>query len=384
MPNDKNRLHILMVCPLPYVGSIAFVMESIVALADRGYRVDVLVSDDTVPAFQCDHPHVRTFTFRDRAMRRGMQYFELFKRARVLAAKERYDLTIGLSQSGLIVSAWLKKRFGIPCLSYNDEIRFGNERRSLIGNIFGYTMKLLERRANREVIFTVTQDYERGHLLSKTNRISMDSIRFLPNSRMGRAQVSESTYMHERFGFPPDAIIVLWMGMARPRDGALELAREAVDWPKGYRMVFHVRTDRPTPYVRQLMEYHGEGQTYVSSKPIPYEEVGDMAGSATVGLGVYADEGVNTRYMGFSSGKINTYLKAGVPTIARNFEGLRWVEASGAGLCVEDTSGVFEAVKQIVANYRTFQMKSIEAFDSLLSFDNAFTAIIEETVRSLE
>ena len=374
----KDPLHLLFLCPLPYVASMAFVMESIAGFAERGHRVDVLVSDATSPPFECGHPNVRTFTFRDASVRRGMQYIQFCKEAHKLAKKGSPDLTVGLSQAGLIVAASIKRRLSIPYVFYNDEIWFGNERHSLMGNLFGHTMKFLERRANRKALFTVTQDAQRGRFLSEVNRISTDSMRYLPNSRRGGARISESTYMHERFGFSPDTKIVLWMGAVSPGDGALELAREAADWPKDYRMVFHFRTEHPTPYMRTIMACHDKGQTYVSDKPIPYAQVDSLVASAAVGLGFYADKGINARYIGFSSGKVNAFLKSGVPCVVRDFEGLRWVEEYGAGVCVEDTSGVLEATQRIAQDYAAFQEKAIQTFESLLSFDKGFEPIAEE------
>ena len=378
MPEKQTKLGILMLCPLRYVASMAFVMESIVAFAKRGHSVDVLVSDDADPAFQCDHPHVRTFTFRDGSVRRGLQYRELLKTAHLLARKERYDLTIGLSQMGLIVAASIRKRFGIPCVFYNDEIWFGNERHSLLGNAFGYTMKFFERRANQQVLFTVTQDPGRGRFVSEVNRISMDSLRYLPNSRAGGAQISGSTYMHERFGFPLDTKIVLWLGAVRQKEGALELAYEARNWPQDYRLVFHFHTNRPPPYMQEVIDCHGQGQVYVSRAPIPYKEVEPLVGSATIGLGIYEDLGPNIRFLGASSGKINQYLRNGIPCIVSNYEGLSWIEQSGAGICVEDASFVLETAKTIVDSYSDYQRRAVSTFDERLSFDNAFAAIAEE------
>lgn len=375
---DGSPLHILMLCPLRYTAAMAFVVESIVGFATRGHRVDVLVSERAEPPFQCDHSHVRICRVPDPATSPGTWYLQFWKAAHRCARTCRYGVTIGVSQVGLVAAAGIQKRFGIPCVFYNDEIWFGNERHGLLGNAFGHLMKWWERRANRGVLFTVTQDPERGRFVMKTNRISRESLRYLPNSRAGCAQRLESKYMHRRFGFPDDTRIVLWMGAVSPGDGALELAREAASWPDGYRMVFHFRTASATPYMRQIMERHGGGRTYVSHKPIPYDEIDEMAGSATVGLGMYADKGINARYIGASSGKINSLLKAGVPCIVSDFEGLRWVEESGAGLCIKKPSEVFPAAARIIGDLETFRRRSIETFESRLRFDKAFAAIAEE------
>jgi hypothetical protein len=184
--------------------------------------------------------------------------------------------------------------------------------------------------------------------------------------------------MQDRFGFPTETKIILWLGLVSPSDGALELARDAQNWPDDYRMVFHFHTERMNPHMQEIMAYHGKGQTYVSCKPIPYQKVDDLVFSASIGLGFYADKGVNARYIGASSGKVNLLLKAGIPCIVRNFEGLRWVEEYGAGLCIENTSEVFSAVEKIMGEYPVYQQRAIDTFEQQLSFDRAFHAIAEE------
>ncbi|MDP3013323.1 MAG: hypothetical protein Q8M92_03710, partial [Candidatus Subteraquimicrobiales bacterium] len=310
-------------------------------------------------------------------------WYGLIRQAFKCARETDYDLIIGLSPIGLIVATWLSRRFGIPCVYYNDEISFGDERNTLHGNAYGYAMKILERRANQRVLFTVTQDSERGRLLAKENCISMDSLRYLPNSRTGQAKISETVYIHRLFNFSPDTKIILWMGGVNPLAGALELAREAQYWPADYRMVFHFRTENPSSYIREIMKCHGKGQTYISNKPIPYMEVDDMVASATIGLGLYADTGINARYICSSSGKINSFLKMGVPCIVSDFQGLRWVEDAGAGICVNHPSDVFKAAEKIIENYENYQKRSVDIFESRLSFDKAFARIAGEIERQI-
>lgn len=371
-------MQIFVLCPVRYAATIAFVMESLIGLAERGHQVDVLVSDNADPPFHCDHPDVRVFEYSDTGPSSGLWYAAFMASACARARIQRYDLTIGLSQMGLIGAAHIKRRFGVPCVWFNDEIWSGNERHTLLGNAFGRLLKCLERRAGREVLFAVTQDVERARWVADVNRMESHVFRYLPNSRSGAARLSQSKYLHERFGFPEDATIVLWMGGVSPNDGALELAREAQNWPTSYRMVFHFRNVRPSAYGRAIIACHGTGATYVSREPIPYREVEDLVASATIGLGLYADKGVNSRYIGASSGKINAFLKAGVPCIVSDYEGLRWVQESGAGVCVKNASTILEAAGRIMQDIGTYRSRAVTTFDSHLRFDTAFAGIVEE------
>ena len=247
-----------------------------------------------------------------------------------------------------------------------------------MGKIYGFFIKKLERIANRRVLFTVTQDQLRGRILAKLNHIPLETLRYLPNSRSGNAKISKSFYMHDRCGFSHDTKILLLLGGLSPGDGAIELARSTERWPPYYRLVFHLPNRPMSGYAKSILACHGFGKTFVSSEPIPYEQVDYLSMSAAIGLGLYADKGPNARCMGASSGKINLFLQSGVPCIVSNFEGLRWVEENGAGLCIDSTSEVLFAAQRIFSAYGKYQQQSVDTFDKLLNFDQAFEPIVEE------
>lgn len=377
--NNKDfHLNILILCPLSYVGSMAFVMESIYSFAERGHFVDVLVSDDCDPPFDITGKNLRTIYYRDKTVFRGINYIELFKEAWLISKNVNYDLIIGISQIGLIIAAILNRNYKIPYISYNDELWFGNERHTFFGNILGYTLKIIERFANKRVIFTVTQDYERGKILSKVNKINLNSIRHLPNARAGIAEISSSTFLHKLLGLNINTKIILWMGAVSPGDGALELAGATEDWPENIILVFHFRSKKYSPYMQQILEFNGKGKTIISTNPLPFNDVDSIVKSASIGLGLYAEKGLNTEYMGFSSGKINSFLRFGIPVIVKNFKGLNWVLDSGVGISLDNSLGVLNAIKEILRDYVTFQTNSINFYNSILSFDKNFRKISDE------
>jgi hypothetical protein len=367
-----------MLCPLRYTGSIAFVIESINGFAERGHKIDVLLSNHADSYLEFQNQNVRKVYYNDKSARKGGWYYGFVRAVRNCAGNYRYDLIIGVSQMGLIAAAYMHAMKETPYVFYNDEIWFGNESSSISGKAFGRLMKTLERCANKRAMFTVTQDGDRAKFVSKANKISMKSFRYLPNSRRGGAESYHTKYLHRRFGFPPDTKIILWMGAVSQGDYAMQLAQLAGKWPEGYKMVFHFRTAQPNEYMREIMKYQSVGATYVSSAPIPYEDVPAMAASASIGLGLYADKGVNSRFIGASSGKINCFLKYGIPCIVNNYEGLKWVQTAGAGLCVERAAEVFSASESIIGEYGKYQNGCIQVYDALLKFDDAFASIAEE------
>ncbi|MBN1226074.1 MAG: Coenzyme F420 hydrogenase/dehydrogenase, beta subunit C-terminal domain, partial [Deltaproteobacteria bacterium] len=354
---------------------MAFAMESIQAFADRGYIVDLVINSLADPPLMIDNPRVRIHKYS--VIGRGIDS-GLFVEGWRLSRIRNYDYIIGVGEIGLIFAGIIGKARQCRYLYYNTELHFGNEKKGGIGKAYGHTVKYLERYFNRKAWRTVTQDSWRGDILAKENRIDTGCMRFLPNSRSGKAKLSKSTYLLERFDFQENTKILLWIGGAYAGDGALELAQAAQDWPDGYRVVFHFGTKKMTDYKMEIAAYHGKGGVYISLEPLPYGEVEALVSSATIGLGIYADKGINSRLIGYSSGKINLFLKYGIPCIVSDYEGLHWVQQSGAGLCIESPHDILVSAERIIGSYHNYQRAAMDVFDRLLSFDNAFEKLAQE------
>ncbi len=381
---QRAKMRILVLAPHRYVGTMAFFNETVNGLAARGHTVHVLVSSMCNPPVQFSHPKVSVFTYRDWEAVWKALYLGFFRSALRLAAVEAYDLVLGLAQVGLICARLLQARFATPYVFLNDEILFGNERTGFLGKLYGWAVKVLERRANAKARFTITQDSRRGRFVAETNGIPTSSLRYLPNSRSGPAEIRRSTNLYKLFGFPRSTRIVLWIGGAQQPDGALELAQHARSWPQNFKMVFHFRTSCPSDYIKRVIECHGHGQTFVSTVPVPFEELSPLFASATIGLGLYGEPGINHRFICHSSGKVNQFLQLGVPCVVSNIEGLRWVEEAGAGVCVDRPEDVLAAAQEIVANYARYERNAADIFEKELSFDRAFDPIAEEMEALME
>ncbi len=369
---------ILFLSPHWYTSTMSFAMESVISLAERGHIVDLIVSSKASPPVIFSHSNIRVILFKDTNKLTRYLYLNFLKKVFRQVFNYKYDVVICLSEYSLIIGYLISLVFDIPYVYYNDELHFGNESKRLLGKIYGFFIKKLERIANRCVLFTVTQDKMRGQTLAKLNHIPLKSLRYLPNSRSGQAQIRKSFYLHDRLGFLHDTKIILWLGGVSPGDGAIELARSTEKWPSDYRMVFHFPKNPLSDYAKSIVQYHGFGKTYVSVKPVPYKYVNKFIMSATIALGIYADEGPNTRFIGASSGKINLFLQNGIPCIVNNFEGLLWVEAGGAGICIDSTMDVLPATQKILSSYEEYQQQSVDAFNRLLNYDEAFEPIAEE------
>jgi hypothetical protein len=240
-------------------------------------------------------------------------------------------------------------------------------------------MKWLERRANRGAAFTVTQDPLRGRYLAEVNRVPIESMRFLPNSPRGPALRQPSALLHEHLRLPAAARIVLWCGRIWFGDGADELATSALRWPSDLFLVFHFPAySRISAPRRRIMDMHGQGQVRVTDLQLGFQELEPLFRSAFVGIVLYEGTTLNLRLIGHSSGKLNSFLRVGVPCVVNNYEGLRWVQEGGAGIAVDGPQAVQDAVQRIVSDYAVFSQAALGLFERELSFSRKFAAIAAE------
>jgi hypothetical protein len=376
-------LKILFLAPHVYTGTMPFAMESIASLADRGHHVDMITSSIASPPITFSNRNIKVFVFKDTETIMRFTYFAFFKKALMSVSHGDYDVVICLSQHALIAGYMINLIFNKPHIFYNDELHFGNESKRLLGKAYGSIIKKFERVANRHVLFTVTQDPLRGQILTKLNNISLNTLRYLPNSRTGAAEIKKSFFLHDKLNLSNDIKIILWPGGTRPGDGAIELARSTKQWPVDYRMVFHFPKRPITDYMKEIIAYNGVGRTLVSTEPIPYEDVDNLMTSASIGLGLYADQGPNVYFMGTASGKINSFLQFGIPCIVNNFEGLRWIEKNGAGICINNASETLSSIQKIFSEYHRYQQQSVDTYNNLLNFEQAFKPIAEELEKLL-
>ncbi len=379
-------MRVAFVSPIRHLASMPFAVEAIRSLAERGHEVDVMIPSRTEPKFVPPHGRCHVIAYRQGESSVDALFFSIVRLLRTVGACGRrvaYDAAIGLSQKGLVAAAMVLGRRVKSVVYLNDEIWYGPEGGSWWATRFvSIGWKWLERRYCRRVSFSVTQDSGRAKLLAKVNRIPISSVMLLPNSLSGRASRIRSRYLAERFNLSEDSVILLWAGMIPSYGCALELVAESSKWPSQFKLVFHTRGNaQHDAFLERLMNAAAPERVKFSLQPVPYEEVSSVVGSADLGLALYANTGPNAHEIGLSSGKVNHYLKAGVPVIVQDFPSLRWVEEEGCGICVSGPREVAAAAETILRNYDAFAENAVRTFNELLSFDRAFEKIAERLER---
>ena len=89
----------------------------------------------------------------------------------------------------------------------------------------------------------------------------------------------------------------------------------------------------------------------------------------------------NFNYATAPSGKLFMYLAAGVPVIASNIPGFKFIKDYGAGILIDDygTQTIYEAIQAIEANFNSYSANAYKAFDA-----NAFDIHLPQLVKFID
>lgn len=377
---------VVFVAPLAYVASMSFFVELIETLAAAGVRVHVI----TVPALDppLKNAGARIDILQPAPLGRGRWarlrslWWMLGEIRRVLRRDPQVEHVFGLSQLGLALCLLALTGRPQQLVYLNDELWFNDHEKLPFYGL----RKWLERRGCARAAVVVTQDRDRGRLLACINGFPPHKLAYLPNSRRGAAMRRRTHLLHDLLGCPRDVKIVLWMGAVSEGDGSLEIARQAVGWPRDFLFVYHFRSKAPTPYKRCLIELAGRGRNRIVDRSFEPDEIEDAYASAHVGVVFYPGQGINSEYIGASSGKLNMFLKAGVPCLVSRGRGLAWATREAGCEAIDSTEGLLQAVRRLEDDYDDRSSRAVATYNRRLSFDPAVSRLLErlEAARDMD
>jgi hypothetical protein len=367
---------IVIVAPLGYVASMPFFMEVVQQLADRGIGVKLVTLSNLDPTLELSAANLSVI----QAPTGSSNVFHkirtviglLWHTRRAIRSTPNLQWVLALSQLGLIIGSIGVLGTGVRIGYLNDELWFDDHD----GGKFYKLRKCLEQLGTRRSMLIVTQDKDRGRLLAKINKVSRDGFLYLPNSRAGLGELKRSSLVHDLIGCGRDKKLVMWMGAASEGDGALQIAEQARSWPPDYLFVYHFRSSSPTTYKRKLIELNGVGQNRYISEQFSYAEVESLYASAHIGLAIYPKRGINAEYIGHSSGKLNTFLKAGVPCIVSRSRGLSWAVHAAGCVAVDSVRDLLSAIQLIERNYEERCLLAVSAYNEKLAFEPHFDRLV--------
>lgn len=298
-----------------------------------------------------------------------------------------YTAIIGVDPEGLTDASLFAKRLDVPLIYWSLELLFMDEITTKQQKMLKYNEIVLSRKS----AFTIIQDKWRAQALIEENGISADKIVLVPNSPLGKAKRSSNSFLHDRLKIDRDRKIVLCAGTITGWAMSKEVVEAARTWPHEFVLVMHSRRSAYGPLYGEYHEavFHSADPSNVvfSFEPVHANQLPDLVGSADIGVAFYSPSLLpngteklqkNLEIMGFSSGKLATYLKCGLPIVTNAENGFRsLIESYNCGVWVTHPSETKDALQKIMAHYNNFSFNACRCFNEKLEFEAHFDQVIE-------
>ena len=228
---------------------------------------------------------------------------------------KKYDLIIGVDRQGLIEASVLNKITATPYIFISFEIMFESETST--------RYKSLEQEASKGVAFWLIQDEVRAQQLQYENNLQPVNRILLPLASAGIG-ILKMERLRDHLGIPKDKKVAIIIGSVSGWTMADQILKAVVDWPDDWVLIVHDRYGRTRESLGEALANIEGLQQKVFISDAATERVDDMGSilaGISVGFAFYEPNfnsiytGKNLKYLGFSSGKISTYLRYGVPVI---------------------------------------------------------------------
>ncbi len=236
-----------------------------------------------------------------------------------LAARgQHYDLAIGVNPEGVVAAHRLHQWTQTPYVYLSFEMMFRDE----LTTSAHLLEKDEETLASQEAALIISQDEVRARLLCEENGLDRSRVVLLPVAGRGGAKALRGDYLRTQHQINDSQTVVLHAGTFGRFTCADELMDTLPLWPVDCVLVVNTHY-RPNSRDRSVARLEGLRLENVriarcALAPREYEK---MLESADIGLALYRPTGVppfggkNISFMGLSSGKVASYVRAGVPVI---------------------------------------------------------------------
>lgn len=166
---------------------------------------------------------------------------------------------------------------------------------------------------------------------------------------------------------------LIWAGSIIERFGVVDCIQFCIKYPE-YKLVFKGAAEN---YTRDLL--YQKYKNLIEEKKIiideSYMEVNDyikFISNFKIGFCFYSWEIINSNfnYKTAPSGKLFMYLAAGVPVVACNIAGFKFIEEYNAGILINDykPETIYNAVQKIESKYDEYRNNCYKLFDEI-NFD---------------
>ncbi len=248
---------------------------------------------------------------------------------------------------------------------------------------YGAVVKaLIARRIIKRMDAVITQDAHRRRQLEEENGVRPNSVEWflVPNSHRGLARRRASTFYQEKFDLPHGEPVVLVAGSIwadwSHTGFLIECARSQA--PPFYTLVMQPRERLAEADLEKLLA-SCHSRALLSPEPLPAADIARAFASATVGAAIYTNTYYwNQTFVGGASGKMMSYLHAGVPVIMHDSPGVTEIIREfdcGEVLSGLDCDEFNDLVRKILAARDRYSLNAERCYNERYEFDQAFAPV---------
>jgi glycosyltransferase involved in cell wall biosynthesis len=290
-----------------------------------------------------------------------------------------YHCLVGLEKEGLIWAGKVAEQTGIPFLYYSLELFVDDYGRVRMNDAAEFKqLRVAERHFHSRSAGTIIQDLDRARVLLEANGLPWDQSKvfLLPVSALGTPCTERSWFFHELFGLPRDRKIVLYSGQIWEKRHLLDLTEVAQSFPREWALVMHGFGQKSS--IASIRARDTGKRVLFSLDLIASADLPRALASADIGLAFYSDDIKNDQLTAFSSGKMATYMQAGVPFIAFDYPGYdRLAREDRCGRVISAMQDLPGAIREIFAAPELFRQNAFRAFARYYDFAANFQRICE-------
>jgi len=171
-------------------------------------------------------------------------------------------------------------------------------------------------------------------------------------------------------------VIVLYFGKLCEDRYVLELANIAQTFPERWTLVLHGWGS--ASLISDIRRCDARQKVALSLALVPGHELVELVASADVGLAFYSAALQNDRLSAFASEKVATYLQCGVPFVAFDYPGYRYLaDKDRCGVVIQDLSELPQAISTILTAHEAFRHGAHKAFTRHYDYARNFRAVID-------
>ncbi|MFB2837563.1 hypothetical protein [Floridanema evergladense] len=382
-----------------YVGIAPTVINATKLLVRNGYSVNIYGRDNKYAEPGEMGEKVRIFYFREFSNKfellsymglkkdsSGFKFIiyaiqcliQVLKNSR--ASEQKKQINIGIDVYGSIAALLSFYLFKQKFLFLSLELRELNKFSSIIGS--------LAKLAYKKSAAAIVQDEDRFATLCEQYEYRHPKVFYLPNSPLNEpnsfTDENSANYFREKFNLSQERFpyIILQAGTIDEIFLSKPIAEAFASIDNGCALIFHEPFPKPLthPYIKSIQSVNSKN-LFISTDPVPYQEVDKIYASATICLALYQACDDNCSKIAMASGKLAHSLKMGKPVIVNDLPSLRELtEKYQFGFIIKepfDPEEIKMAIEAIVNDYEMYSRNAKLCFEAEFDFEKKMEPILE-------